>query len=468
MENPPRRSANYHPSIWGEYFLAFASFDDADDDKVISFIISEEEKNQLEQLKEEVRKIVIETPNNSLEKLEFISALQRLGVSYHFENEIEESLLNIYDQNKSKLDENDDDDEDLYTVALRFRLLRQQGQPLCLLCLYEAAHFRVDGENILEEALIFTTNALESTVSKLGNFFAKQVDEALKMPIHKTLTRLGARLYMPIYQQNESHNEVFLKWCKLDFNSLQKLHRRELSGLTKWWKNLDFATKLPFARDRLVECYFWMLGVYFEPQYYLARKISTKVIAMASIIDDIYDVHGTLDKLILLTDAISSINLSSILWNLDRWAATSLVGMGGLVKEEGLVWLTKRPLIAEAAATIARLMDDMAGHELEKKRGDVASAAECYMNQYGTSKEEAFQELQKQVTNAWKDINKECLKPIAVPMPLLHPNANLARGDEDPNTFEEFLEPEEYIDLGHLFTTDRIFSSKDELVDWAK
>ncbi|KAI5650853.1 hypothetical protein M9H77_36858 [Catharanthus roseus] len=40
--------------------------------------------------------------------------------------------------------------------------------------------------------------------------------------------------------------------------------------------------------------------------------------------------------------------------------------------------------------------------------------------------------------------------------------------DEDPNTFEEFLELEEYIDFGHLFTTDRIFSSKDELVDWAK
>ncbi|KAI5654980.1 hypothetical protein M9H77_32167 [Catharanthus roseus] len=36
-------------------------------------------------------------------------------------------------------------------------------------------------------------------------------------------------------------------------------------------------------------------------------------------------------------------------------------------------------------------------------------------------------------------------------------------GDEDSNTFEEFLDPEEYIDLGHLFTTERIFSSKDEL-----
>ncbi|KAI5677836.1 hypothetical protein M9H77_08786 [Catharanthus roseus] len=41
-------------------------------------------------------------------------------------------------------------------------------------------------------------------------------------------------------------------------------------------------------------------------------------------------------------------------------------------------------------------------------------------------------------------------------------------GDEDPSTFEEFLDPEEYIDLGHLFTIDRIFSSKDELVEWAK
>ncbi|KAI5659507.1 hypothetical protein M9H77_28300 [Catharanthus roseus] len=39
---------------------------------------------------------------------------------------------------------------------------------------------------------------------------------------------------------------------------------------------------------------------------------------------------------------------------------------------------------------------------------------------------------------------------------------------EDPNTFEEFLESEEYIDHGQLFTTDRIFNSKVELVGWAK
>ncbi|KAI5675668.1 hypothetical protein M9H77_06618 [Catharanthus roseus] len=40
--------------------------------------------------------------------------------------------------------------------------------------------------------------------------------------------------------------------------------------------------------------------------------------------------------------------------------------------------------------------------------------------------------------------------------------------DIDPNTFEEFLEPEEYVDHRHLFATDRIFNSKLELVKWAK
>lgn len=67
---------------------------------------------------------------------------------------------------------------------------------------------------------------------------------------------------------------------------------------------MDFARRLPFARDRVVECFFWIVGAYFEPQYSLARKILTKVIAMTSIIDDIYDVYGTLEELELFTEAI--------------------------------------------------------------------------------------------------------------------------------------------------------------------
>ncbi|KAI5664382.1 hypothetical protein M9H77_23705 [Catharanthus roseus] len=47
-------------------------------------------------------------------------------------------------------------------------------------------------------------------------------------------------------------------------------------------------------------------------------------------------------------------------------------------------------------------------------------------------------------------------------------SSRLTKGNEDPSTFKEILEPKEYIDHGHLFTRDQIFNLKDELVDWAK
>ena len=67
---------------------------------------------------------------------------------------------------------------------------------------------------------------------------------------------------------------------------------------------MDFTKKLPFARDRVIECYFWILGVYFEPEYLFTRRTMTKVIAMTSVIDDIYDVYGTPEELELFTEAV--------------------------------------------------------------------------------------------------------------------------------------------------------------------
>jgi hypothetical protein len=82
-----------------------------------------------------------------------------------------------------------------------------------------------------------------------------------------------------------------------------------LNYVYRWWKDLNLAGKLPFIRDRVVECYFWILGVYFEPEYLLARRMLTKVIAMISVIDDIYDVYGTLEELELFTEAIERLKL---------------------------------------------------------------------------------------------------------------------------------------------------------------
>ena len=80
-------------------------------------------EQQLEDLKKEVRRELITAASKPSEQLKFIDAVQRLGVAYHFENEIEQALQSTYDNYHGIADINDD----LYDVALRFRLLRQQG-----------------------------------------------------------------------------------------------------------------------------------------------------------------------------------------------------------------------------------------------------------------------------------------------------------------------------------------------------
>ena len=49
------------------------------------------------------------------------------------------------------------------------------------------------------------------------------------------------------------------------------------------------------------------------------------------------------------------------------------------------------------------------------------------MKQYGATEEETIDEFRRQVANAWKDINEECLEPIEVAKPLLMRSLNLSR-----------------------------------------
>lgn len=49
------------------------------------------------------------------------------------------------------------------------------------------------------------------------------------------------------------------------------------------------------------------------------------------------------------------------------------------------------------------------------------------MKQHGATKDEAYLELDKRVTIAWKDINQECLSPTQIPLSLLARIDNLTR-----------------------------------------
>ncbi|MCE3051596.1 Germacrene C synthase, partial [Datura stramonium] len=245
--NNSRPLANFHSTVWGYHFLSYTP-------ELTE--ITPQEKVEVDELKERIRKMLVETPDESTQKLVLIDTIQRLGVAYHFHKEIETSIQNIFDASQQQ-SENDNNDDNLYVVALRFRLLRQQGHYMSsdvfkkftdedgkfketltndvreLLSLYEAAHLRVHEEEILDEALSFTTGHLEFMLSDSSNDSLKvQITEALSEPIHKTVSRMGARKYISIYENNDAHDNLLLKFAKLDFNVLQKLHQRELSELT--------------------------------------------------------------------------------------------------------------------------------------------------------------------------------------------------------------------------------------------
>ncbi|KAJ8420687.1 hypothetical protein Cgig2_019561 [Carnegiea gigantea] len=318
--------------------------------------------------------------------------------------------------------------------------------------------------------------------------------------MRKALPRLLTRNYISFYQEDEFHNEILLKFAKLDFNILQQEHQEELSIITKWWRSLDVPMNFPFARDRITECYFWILGVYYEPQYALARKFLTKVIAMASIIDDIYDAYGTHTELELFTQTIHRLEINSIdelpeymkifckillqvydemeeelskigrsfavhyakeemkyavkaqyeesKWRLQRnniptmeeymkfaldsgcyqmLIVVSFVGIGEIATKEAFEWLNGKPPMVQAAALINRLMDDIVSHQHEQQREHVPSAVECYMHQYGVSEKEACDEFNKQVEDAWKDINQGFFDAQSPPRPLLMRILNLTR-----------------------------------------
>ncbi|KAF3629778.1 putative LOB domain-containing protein 27-like [Capsicum annuum] len=116
--------------------------------------------------------------------------------------------------------------------------------------------------------------------------------------------------------------------------------------------------------------------------------------------------------------------VSSAIMNL---GTNPLVGMEGFISKDIFEWMMNEPLIVRAASAICRLMYDIVDHEFQQERGHAESSIECYMKQYGASKEEAYIKYRKMVKDAWKDINKALLRPTEVPMFVLERPLNLAR-----------------------------------------
>ena len=103
-----------------------------------------------------------------------------------------------------------------------------------MLSLYEAAHLRVRGERVLDDALAFTSTHLELMIIHLTPSLASKVKHNLRHPLFKNIPWLEAWRYISFYQDDPSHDETLLSFAKMDFNILQKLHQNELGNISKY------------------------------------------------------------------------------------------------------------------------------------------------------------------------------------------------------------------------------------------
>ncbi|KAL0389337.1 UNVERIFIED_CONTAM: Gamma-cadinene synthase [Sesamum calycinum] len=461
--------------MWGDTFTSFSS-----DDKV-----QEEYAEAIKELKEEARRMVL-AEGSKADKLILIDTIERLGLGYQFEQEIEDQLRENF---KFQSEDKDQNDCDLFTTALQFRLLRQHryfvscdvfnkfkgednkfeetlsSDAKGLLSLYEAANVRIHGEDVLEDAVAFTTDQLKRTVQQLEPVLQCQVKRALEQPLHRGVPRVEALYYISFYEMDESKNTILLKLAKLDFNYLQNLYKKELHDLSSLFYNvkvverLNLISKLPYVRDRMVESYFWGMAFHFQPQYSYVRIAIGKILPMLTVMDDTYDNYATLEEADLFTEILERWDINEIdrlpdymkiiyrfILNLyedyeieatkqgklfavpyakrtmptyEEYIVNTVVTsciyviLLGIIpgiksaSKETIDWLMTEPKALIASTRVCRYADDVGSDEREGKGGTMPTAVDCYVKQYGASKEEAVDKFNELFEDAWKDLNTE-------------------------------------------------------------
>nr|GLL24022.1 alpha-farnesene synthase-like [Ipomoea trifida] len=312
------KTANYKPNIWKYDVIQNHT----------SEYVDVKYQRRAEKLKEEVSCLFDKTVD-VLAKLELIDSIRKMGLSHHFEKEIMESLDHIllYANNNKCFSS----EMDLYATALSFRILRQYGNhvsqdvflgfmdemgeftikggPKAILELFEASHLALEGEDILYKARIYCTEILKNLTSEDSD---NGLAGSLLLPSHLTANWYNVRREI-LQRENESmSNSQLLHLAKLNFNIVQVEHQKNLAEILRWWRNFGLIENMSFTRNRVVESFLWSVGVAFEPQYGNFRKWLTKAIQLVLIVDDVYDIFGSLKDLEIFTTAVEMWDPSGI------------------------------------------------------------------------------------------------------------------------------------------------------------
>ncbi|KAI8001434.1 hypothetical protein LOK49_LG09G01717 [Camellia lanceoleosa] len=121
-----------------------------------------------------------------------------------------------------------------------------------------------------------------------------------------------ARDFLSDYTNPSEWENVLQELAKMDFNMVQFTHRKEILQVSKWWKDTGLASELKFARDQPLKWYMWPMAALTDPRFSEQRVELTKPISFIYLIDDIFDVYGTLEELTLFTEVVNRWELGAV------------------------------------------------------------------------------------------------------------------------------------------------------------
>ncbi|GJN09738.1 hypothetical protein PR202_ga27769 [Eleusine coracana subsp. coracana] len=407
----------YTPSLWGEFFL---THEPCTPSELLSM------KEKAEAKKEEVRRIVLDAAasDDLAQKLDLVDVLQRLGVAYHYKEEIDDVLRAVYDD---KLGGSDD----LYVTSLRFYLLRKHGYAVpsdvfvkfrdeegnissndvnIMMMLYDAAHMRITGEDLLDDIITLNKSRLQYLAeTNLETDHVEEVRVTLETPRFRRVERVEARRFISAYEKTVAHDDTILDFAKLDYNIVQALYCQELKQLTIWWKDFKSRTDMRFARDRMVEMYFWMMGLVSEPFYSREQDLYYCLGKVTHVAKSYHAEVKWRDDQYIPTNVEEHLQISMPSIVAMQTANAALVSLGDVTSREAVEWAFNFPKIVRGVAIVARISNDIVSHEREQASDHMASTVQTCMKQYGITAEEATEKLRVHVEKAWMEIVQGCL-----------------------------------------------------------
>ncbi|KAB1205521.1 Terpene synthase 10 [Morella rubra] len=191
-----------------------------------------------------------------------------------------------------------------------------------------------------------------------------------------------------------------------------------------------------------MENFLWAVGKCYEPQFGYFRRTLTKINVLLTVIDDIYDVYGTLDELELFTDAVERWDTANVdglpyymqicflaVYNFVNETAFDVLKEQGIhiVRQLKKGWADQcRAYLQEAkwyysgyTPTLQEYMENawvsvaapaMLRHAYfsdELERGDVPKSIQCYMKETDATEEEAREYIRSWIGETWKKVNEE-------------------------------------------------------------